>query len=217
MEVLTICNCYGCKGSGWKIRRCKFILKGVIIFPINIFLHPMDRHYIFPVNFGVTLGGTFRQQVWRGRYKPPASRLYQLLDLVQHNNVSPNWKLPVKHNNWSRPFTVFWKHKDSAKLHFFTSSIGPISWMSCLPVGINLTLTFCSCKYRSLNAESCALKSNSWTIQNRTYFFCSQNSGFHFTMKLSYPPIRGVVIRIPICRINKSSIVLRYFCATRVG
>lgn len=111
MVVLTICNCYGCKGSGRKIRRCKFIRKGVIIFPINGSLHPLDRHYIFPANFVVTLGGTFRQQVWRGRYKPPGSRLYQLLDSVQQIYVSPNRKLPVKHSNWSKT-RVFWKHKD---------------------------------------------------------------------------------------------------------
>lgn len=33
-------------------------------------------------------------------------------------------------------------------------------------VGRKLTLTFCNCKYRSLKAESCPLKSNSYTRDN---------------------------------------------------
>jgi len=45
-----------------------------------------------------------------------------------------------------------------------TSSIGPTSWMSFFSVGMNLTRTFCSCKYLSLKAESCALKSNSYVV-----------------------------------------------------
>ena len=55
--------------------------------------------------------------------------------------------------------------KKKTWFNFLTSSIGPKSWISFLSVGKNLTLTFCSWRYLSLKAESCAGKSNSWSMQ----------------------------------------------------
>lgn len=58
-RILTISNCYGCKRNSRKIWRCKLELNGVIIFPINSFLHPEERNYIFPGHSGVIDTGIF--------------------------------------------------------------------------------------------------------------------------------------------------------------
>lgn len=79
------------------------------------------------------------------------------------------------------------RYNGSKQLCILTFSIEPISWMSFLSVGMKLSLTLCNCKYRSLNAESCPLKSNSWkrnhnceleielSIENNKFagFFCN--------------------------------------------
>lgn len=40
---LTICNGYGCKGGAGVCSRTKFILKGIIIFPINCSLKQVNK------------------------------------------------------------------------------------------------------------------------------------------------------------------------------
>lgn len=40
---LTICNGYGCKGGAGVRSRTKFILKGIIIFPINRSLKQVNK------------------------------------------------------------------------------------------------------------------------------------------------------------------------------
>lgn len=60
-------------------------------------------------------------------------------------------------------------------LVFITSSIGPISRISFLSVGMNLTLTFCSCRNLSLNAESCPVKSNSYGTSMQQIFNCKNH------------------------------------------
>lgn len=64
--------------------------------------------------------------------------------------------------------------------------------MSLFSVGMNLTRTFCSCKYLSLKAESCALKSNSY-VQVCPEQRSSQSLSFILTTRvknkaIAYPP-----------------------------
>lgn len=58
-RILTISNCYGCKRNGREIWRTKLKLNGVIIFPINGFLHPVERNYVCPGHLGVIDTGIF--------------------------------------------------------------------------------------------------------------------------------------------------------------
>lgn len=73
-----------------------------------------------------------------------------------------------------------------------TSSIGPTSRMSFFSVGMNLTRTFCSCRYLSLKAESCALKSNSYMVlcgkkdHLKAYSFHPHNNKRN--KAIAYPP-----------------------------
>lgn len=73
-----------------------------------------------------------------------------------------------------------------------TSSIGPTSRISFFSVGMNLTRTFCSCKYLSLKAESCALKSKSYIVCSGTRSSLSLSLTLttinRKTKAIAYPP-----------------------------